>query len=100
MSTQNLTADQALEKYTSFEMFSKAGDKACKSLVKKVFKRIEGKYRMTQEDVTTMITVECKKVQKKFPEVYDTEPGGHIQDLINQKLEEVGYCFEVSRYDF
>jgi len=100
MATETLTADQELEKRSSFEMFSKAGDRACKTLVKKVFRRIAGKYRLTQEDVTAMITAECKKVQKKFPEVYDTEPGGHIQDLVNLKLEEVGYCFEVSRYDF
>jgi hypothetical protein len=100
MNIENLTADQSLEKYNSFEMFSKAGDKSCKSLVKKVFRRIGGKYRMTQDDVTVMITEECKKIQKKHPEVYDTEPGCHIQELVNKKLQEIGYCFEVSRYDF
>lgn len=100
MNIENLTADQALEKYDYFEMFSKAGDKACKNLVKKIFKKIEGKYRITQDDITQMITVECKKVQQKHPEVYDTEPGWHIQELVNKKLQEIGYCFEVSRYDF
>lgn len=100
MSKENLTADQALEKRDYFEMFSKAGDRACKALVKKVFRRIGGKYRLTEQDVTEMITIECKKIQKKHPEVYDTEPGYHIADLVNQKLKEVGYCFEVSRYDF
>lgn len=100
MQKETLTADQTLEKRDYFEMFSKAGDRACKALVKKVFRRISGKYRLTEQDVTQMITEGCKKIQQKFPEVYDTEPGYHIADLVNQKLKEVGYCFEVSRYDF
>ncbi len=100
MDIKNLTADQALEQYDYFEMFSAAGDKACKDLVKKVFKKIGGKYRTTQDDITQMITAECKKVAQKHREVYDTEPGWNIQELVNKKLQEIGYCFEVSRYDF
>lgn len=98
--TQTLSADQMLENYKSFEMFSKGGNDACKTLVKRVFKKIEGKYRLTQEDVTNIISDGCKKIQKKYPEVYDTEPGWHIKELVNKKLEEVGYNYEVSRYDF
>lgn len=100
MSTENKTADQQLENYPSFEMFSKGGNNACKSLTKKIFKKIGGKYRLTEEQVTEMISSECKKIEKKYPEVYDTEPGYHIAHLVNQKLKEVGYCFEVSRYNF
>ncbi len=83
-----------------FEMFSKGGDNACRKLVKKVFKKIEGKYRVTEDEITQMIALECKVVQSKYPEIYDTEPGGHIQYLVNEKLKEMGYCFEVSRYNF
>jgi hypothetical protein len=100
MDIKNLTTDQALEQYDSFEMFSKSGDRACKTLVKKVFKKIEGKYRITQDDITQMIVEGCKKIYQKHPEVHDTEPGWHIQELVNKKLQEIGYCFVVSRYDF
>jgi hypothetical protein len=91
--------EEKLKTY-SFEMFSSAGDNACRSLVRKVFKKIGGKSRVTQESITKMIGDGCEKIQVKFREVYDTEPGYHIADLVNQKLSEVGYCFEVSRYDF
>ena len=96
----NITSADEQLKTRCFEMYTKTGDNACRALVKKVFRRIGGKYRMTADEVTEMITAECKKIQKNFPEVYDTEPGYHIADLVNKKLQEVGYCFEVSRYDF
>lgn len=91
--------EQELEK-RDFEMFSKKGNNACRSLVKKVFKKIEGKTRVTEESVTEIISEGCKKIFTTHPEVYDTEPGYHIQYLVNSKLEEIGYSFQVSRYEF
>jgi hypothetical protein len=88
-----------LENY-DFEMFSPAGNKACQSLVKKVFRKIEGKTRLTEDDVYKHIREGIKKVKEKHSEVYDSEPGWHIQEWVNKKLKEVGYGFEVSRYDF
>jgi hypothetical protein len=88
-----------LEKY-NFEMFSPDGNKACQSLVKKLFKKIEGKTRLTEEDVYKHIRDGIEEVAEKHEEVYDTEPGWHIQELVNKKLAEVGYGYTVSRYDF
>lgn len=83
-----------------FEMYTKAGDTQCRNLVKKVFRRIESKKRLTKEECLTMISEGMKKISIKHPEVHDTEPGYHIAHLINLKCKEVGYCFELSRYDF
>ncbi len=88
-----------LEKY-NFEMFSSAGNKACQSLVKKLYKKIEGKTRLTEEDVYKHIRDGIEKVADKHGEINDSEPGWHIQELVNKKLAEVGYGFKVSRYDF
>lgn len=93
------TLDEKLQT-REFEMFSKAGNNACRTLVRKVFRRIAGPRRLTQDDIIQMITEGCKKIHKSHPEVYDTEPGYHIQELVNEKLQEIGYCYEVSRYDF
>jgi hypothetical protein len=100
METVSITsADQMLKDY-DFEMFSKAGNNACRSLTTKLYKIIGGKYRITQEDLLGVIRESIKKIEDKYPEVYDTEPGYHIQELVNKKLQEVGYGFQVSRYEF
>ena len=94
------TADQKLEACTSFEMFSQAGNNACKRLTKRVLKRIGSKFRVTEDELSAMIGEGMKKIAHKYPEVYDTEPGGHIADFVNLKLDEIGYSFQVSRYNF
>ena len=83
-----------------FEMFSKAGNNACRSVVKKAIKKITGTKRITQEEITQYCTALIKIVAEKHGEVYDTEPGWHIAELINKSLTEVGYQFKLSRYDF
>jgi hypothetical protein len=88
-----------LETY-DFEMYSKPGNNACRSLVKKAIKKITGTKRITQEEITQYCTGLIKKVEDKHSEVYDTEPTWHIAELINKSLAEVGYQFKLSRYDF
>jgi hypothetical protein len=88
-----------LETY-DFEMFSKAGNNACRTVVKRTIKKINGTKRITQEEITEYCTNLIKKVAEKHSEVYDTEPGWHIAELINKSLTEVGYQFKLSRYDF
>jgi hypothetical protein len=88
-----------LEVY-DFEMYSKAGNNACRSVVKKAINKITGTKRVTQEEITQYCTNLIKKVEVKHGEVYDTEPVWHIAELINQSLTEVGYGFKLSRYDF
>ena len=99
MQTQNKPVLETLNTYC-FEMFSKAGDNACRSVVKKIIKKINGKKRVTQDEMTQYCSLLIKEVAAKHSEVYDTEPGWHIANLTNKALAEVGYCFEVSRYDF
>lgn len=83
-----------------FEMFSNAGNNACLRLVNQICKKIDGRYRLTQETLMDMIRAKMEKLSQLHPEVNDTEPGYHIQEIINKKLDEVGYSFRVSRYDF
>jgi hypothetical protein len=88
-----------IESY-DFEMFSKAGNNACRSLVKKVIKKINGKNRVTKEGITEYCYDLIKDVAKKHREITDTEPEWHIAELVSESLKDVGYEFRVSRYDF
>lgn len=83
-----------------YEMFTKAGDKACHSLISKVVKKILGKERVTRDGVTAMIKSAMKKTAVKHGEINDTEPEGHVQDAVNKTLKEAGYGFEVNRFDW
>jgi polyhydroxyalkanoate synthesis regulator phasin len=99
MQTESKPVLETLDTYY-FEMFSKAGENACRSIVKKIIKKINGKKRVTQEEMTQYCSDLIKGVAAKHSEINDTEPEWHIADLTNKALAEVGYCFEVSRYDF
>ncbi len=88
-----------LETY-DFEMYSKAGNNACRSAVKKAVKKITGKKRITQEEITQYCSNLIEGIAKKHGEVNDTEPEWHIADLVSKSLSEVGYEFRVFRYDF
>jgi hypothetical protein len=87
-----------LETY-DFEMFSKAGNVACRSVVNKAINKINGAKRITQEEITQYCKDLIGKVAEKHGEVEDTEPGWHIAEHINKALSDVGYQFKVSRYD-
>lgn len=82
-----------------FEMFSPAGERACNSLLQRVFKRIEGPKRVMKEEIEQMLSTGLKLIEQKHPEVYDTEPHSHFAEFTSKKLEELGYGFEISRWD-
>jgi len=86
--------------YSDYEMFTKAGNKACESLVKKVIRKIKGQKKVSRELITEMCKIGCKKIEEKFEEVYDSEPPYHIAYCVNKALENEGYYFRVDSYDF
>ncbi len=83
----------------SYEMFTKSGDKMCHSLVVKIEKKEKRKYRVTKEEVIQMISEGMKKISEKHSEVNDTEPEYHICSRVNKICSEMGYGFDISRYD-
>ena len=79
-----------------FEMFSKAGELACRNGVKKIYKKIEGAKRITEYEIESFVLdVVIKRIAVKHGEVWDTEPHWHIRNLTNKKLKEVGYSFTI-----
>jgi hypothetical protein len=82
-----------------FEMFTKSGNNACRSVVNKAIKKIMGKSRITEASLLEYCRGLVAKVAEKHGEVRDTEPGWHISQHINRSLVEAGYSFEISRYD-
>lgn len=79
-----------------FEMYTKAGELACRNGMKKIYKKIEGTKRITQYEIETfVIDTVMANIKKKHREVWDTEPYWHICNLTNKKLEEVGYGFTI-----
>lgn len=84
-----------LESYGSFEMYTKRGDNACKTGVKKIFKKIEGKQRLTELEIGQYFSNVIEDIAKKHKEVWDTEPYWHIRNFTNIALKEIGYNFTV-----
>lgn len=80
---------------TTFEMFTKAGDNAMRRATLKIIKKIEGKTRVTAQEVEQLAKAALMKVAEKHSECYDSEPPYHMEYYINKALEAVGYGFEV-----
>lgn len=81
-------------------MYTKAGDRACHSLVSKAVKRINGKLKVTKEELDELLSKGVDRIAVKHGEVNDTEPEGHIAERVNQALKNNGYGFELSRFDW
>jgi hypothetical protein len=82
-----------------YEMFSNAGNKSCDALVKRMEKKIKGKLRLSEEQITKMVSEGVKKIAVKHPEVTDTEPSYYITAYVNKFCKEVGYDYNISRYN-
>lgn len=74
-----------------YEMYTEAGERACDALVMRVIKKIQGTKRVTPDDIIDMVDGGMAKIQRKHPEVYDTEPRWHIRDYVDKVLEENFY---------
>ena len=83
----------------SYEMFSKQGNRMCHNLVCEIEDKVKGKYRVTKEEVIEMIVEGIKNISDKHSEVNDTEPEYHICSRVNKICNEVGYAFDINRFE-
>jgi len=81
-----------------YDMFTKAGDSACESLVKKIEKKIAGKFKVTGEEVLAMIEEGMDKIALKHGEVHDTEPRVEIAHQVSKALQRAGYGFYIGSF--
>lgn len=82
-----------------FEMFSEQGNKECEKIMKRVYDRVSGDMRISQEHLFLFIRNEVKKVEKSYPEINDTEPQNHIADLTRMICEQFDYNSDFDRFD-
>jgi hypothetical protein len=85
----------------NFSMFSKAGGKRVKSLIKKCVKKIMGK-AMRQQEFEDYVTKEVKKVgsQEKYSEVGDTAVREVIYWWLELAIEMADYEWDYFEYDY
>lgn len=85
-----------------YEMFSKAGNRACHSIAGAAIRKIAGKKRVTEQQILDLVSARIMKVYKagKHREILDSEPPRNIAFYINRALEIAGYGFEIDHYDF
>lgn len=81
-----------------YEMFTPAGNKACHALVQKIVQRIQSNTRVTAHEIAQAIEEEQVKIETKHPEIYDTEPRGHICHVVSKTLKDAGYGFFIDSY--
>jgi len=81
-----------------YEMFSKAGDKACDTLVNNLQKRILSSARVSADEIARAINEGMMQIRSKHPEVDDTEPRGHICHETSKTLKDAGYGFFIDSY--
>ena len=76
-----------------FEMFSKAGEAACKSIVRAAWKKLASRTRITAAEMDLHLADQMKKKAVKYPEIWDTEPREKIRYLVSKKAREYDYDF-------
>jgi hypothetical protein len=85
-------SNEYLDKY-KFEMYTKAGDNACRSIVRAAWKKLDGTKKVSGQEMFDYVKERMDVVKAKHPEVYDTEPNYHIYLLVSKKAKEYEYDF-------
>lgn len=86
--------DNRLKNY-GFEMFTKGGDTACRNGMTRIFKKIRGAKRITEDELKTYFKEVMTSIATKHREVWDTEPHYHMRKLTKLCCEQVGYNFNI-----
>jgi hypothetical protein len=81
-----------LDKYY-FEMFSKTGENACRSIVRSAWKKLAGPKRIRAQDMYEYLRARMNKTAGKYPEIWDTEPREKILYLVAKKAKEFDYDY-------
>jgi hypothetical protein len=87
-----ILSDEYLDKY-NFVMYTKAGENACRSIVRAAWKKLGSTTRVTSQEMYEYLTARMDVVKAKHPEVWDTEPRYHIFLLVAKKAKEYEYDF-------
>jgi hypothetical protein len=87
------SAQTRLENY-DFEMYTKSGNTAIRSQLKKVLHMIETQCKITPDKIDLLIDQMLKKIQVKHPEVNDTEPHWHIRWHVAKCLDDNFYNYQ------
>lgn len=82
----------------NFEMFTKAGENACRSIVRAAWKKLAGRRRVTAQEMYDYLKIRMDKTSGGYPEVYDTEPREKIYRLVAMKAKEFDYDYS-SHFD-
>lgn len=84
-----------------FQMFTKAGDKKCKAIARKLIKKVFSKKRITLDDIKEMAGKEIAKayMNKKTNEIMDSEPPYHIYYYVDKAVKIAGYDWDWDSYD-
>ena len=99
-----MTQSEFLEAFDSkarnFEMFTKAGNKKCQAITKRLIKKVFGKKRVSKEEIQDLAgkLIAKASVNEKTEEIRDSEPPYHIKGYVNRALEIAGYGFEFDSY--
>jgi hypothetical protein len=98
MSKENLL--ERLDK-KGFEMFTVEGDNKVRSIIKASVKKVYSKKRISEKELYNYIGKKVMKasLNKKYGEILDSEPPGHICYWVNKALSNVGYNFKLTRWD-
>ena len=95
MNNNTQLTQEYLESYY-FEMFSKAGEAACRSIVRAAWKRLASRTRITAAEMDQYLSDQMKKKAVKYREIWDTEPREKIRYLVSKKARE--YDYDYSNY--
>ena len=84
---------------SGYEMFTKAGDKKVRSITKAAVKKVHSKRRITEQELYKYIGKKIMKASLKYEEILDSEPPSHICYWVNCALSDVGYKFNLDRWN-
>ena len=91
-------------KFYDFDMFSEEGNQKVKELISEILYKMFYDEKVTRKKLISFISHRINEVHsdksKKFQEICDTEPEGHIAEQISKAAKITGCGWKISRWDW
>ena len=82
-----------------FQMFSATGNDACANAVQEIVAQVEAG-KLSRKDLPKAVSAACKKIEKRHPEVYDTEPQGQFAYDLTKRVCQPQMWEELDRWEW
>tara|TARA_R110002020_G_scaffold422252_1_gene631418 strand:+ start:282 stop:593 length:312 start_codon:yes stop_codon:yes gene_type:complete len=103
-----MSRDEYLEKFNNtefnFEMFTPEGNNKVKDIISETLYKMFYDGNINRKKLISFVSHKINEAysdkSKRFREIHDSEPEGHVAEQVSKAAKETGFGWKISRFDW